>query len=653
MDRRCDVAVVGAGASGTLVAAALLRRAREPLTVALLDPEEAFARGVAYSTTDPRHLLNVPAENMGADDADPAGFLRWARARGVAAEPGDFLPRMLFGDYLEEVLRDAERASVARVHRLRVRVTGARRVPSGGFVLRTSGGALRAKVVVLATGNLAPANPPVPDAGVYESDRYIESAWRPEALAPIRPDEDVLLIGTGLTMVDAVLTLSGRDHRGKIYALSPHGMLPRTHRAATESARKRSDTADESMSTDALPASQSRERESSGVAGSRAAEEGAASVTKRTSVPERAAAASPGTNEDRDDRMASAQRDASSRKVRPAFVVERVSVSDRVVATTSSANEDRDEHAAPAQRDTAHEQTARGRKDRASVTQRSSVPKRVAAAAPETGGDRDGSALLAQNASARVDAGHRAAHRHDGTGASTSATTSSSGTDDTGPREPRGLTARALLRSIRARSAHTDWREVIDALRPETIRLWTALSDEERRRFLRHLRSFWEVHRHRMAPLVAAELETLRARGQLEVIVGRLVSLAPDGAEGVWVRYRPRGGTGEAQLHVARVVNCTGPRPPFVATERLFASLIRQGLARPDPLRLGFETVGGALVDAAGNVAADLFAIGPLRRGELWETTAIPEIRRQAEEVSGRVLSATARDAQVSGDCST
>ena len=196
---------------------------------------------------------------------------------------------------------------------------------------------------------------------------------------------------------------------------------------------------------------------------------------------------------------------------------------------------------------------------------------------------------------------------------------------------------RGLLRAVRlAARGGTEWRTIVDGLRTATPRIWSRLSLADKRRFLRHLRPYWDVHRHRMAPSAARRIAQLEAEGRLRVIAGRLQSSEPRGALAM-VRYRARGERAERELEVARIVNCTGPAI-YLADMRhpLIASVLEGGLARADALGLGLATDrDGALL---GNADGRLFTLGNLRRGELWETTAIPELRAQASTLAERLL---------------
>lgn len=454
---------MGGGASGTLLAANLLRQARAPLRILLLEKSGRVGRGLAYSTPSPRHLLNVPAGRMSAFPDDAEHFLRWVRRGEPATGPGDFVQRRLYGRYLEAVLLEAGEAAAPGVE-LQTRageVTGLVETPTGVCLELAGGERCEARRAVLALGNAPSADLPVPDGGLYASPRYRRSPWEGGGLGHIPPKDTVLVVGTGLTMVDAVLSLAEQGHQGPLHALSRHGLLPHVHRPCAP-----------------LP-------------------------WERPLV--------------------------------------------------------------------------------------------------EASGEAPG--------------------------------------------------LRALLRGLRrdVRAAHAqgrDWRDVVDGLRPVTVALWQGLSEPERGRFLRHLRAFWDVHRHRMAPGVARTVERLQREGRLHVHAGRVRAfLLTEG--GVEVRYRPRGEREEAALGVQHVINCTGVDGAMTrASQPLLRALLDAGLARRDALGLGLATRDeGALVDARGRASERLFTLGPLRRGELWETTAVPELRAQAHALATRLLLPARREA--------
>jgi len=180
-----------------------------------------------------------------------------------------------------------------------------------------------------------------------------------------------------------------------------------------------------------------------------------------------------------------------------------------------------------------------------------------------------------------------------------------------------------------------DWRWVVDGLRAATQGIWQRLTLEERRRFLTHYAREWEVRRHRMAPEIAKRITAFQAQGRLLVLGGGIAAVSPRGD-------RISVTVGETAYVADRLVNCTGPRSDITRTDNpLLAALQDRGLLRPDPLRLGVDcTPAGEILDRDGTVVPGLFTVGPPRRGVLYETTAIPEIRVQAAEVAGRLLTA-------------
>ncbi|MFE6101433.1 FAD/NAD(P)-binding protein [Streptomyces laurentii] len=233
---RRTVAVVGAGAAGALVALQLCGtavRRRSALDLVLIDPAPEAGRGIAYATTDPRHLLNVPAGHMSCHPDDPGHFLRWLRGHGASeASAADFVARHRYGSYLADTLGRAivEAHGTVTVRRLRTRATGLRwRGPTARLEL-ADGGTVDADGVVLATGPNPSSVTGWAAPALRASDRLIVDPWAPGALDPLLAEgrtDDVLLVGTGLTAVDVALRL-GRPGR-TVHALSRGGRLPQPH----------------------------------------------------------------------------------------------------------------------------------------------------------------------------------------------------------------------------------------------------------------------------------------------------------------------------------------------------------------------------------------------------------------------------------------
>jgi uncharacterized NAD(P)/FAD-binding protein YdhS len=454
-DNPPTIAVVGGGASGTLLASHLLRAGNA--RVVLIERGERVGRGIAYGTAFPGHLLNVPAASMSALPADPGHFLSYVRAHcDACALPTAFVPRLVYGAYLEFALRESERLAAPGASLMHWQGEVVDIAAGSGtrpwLMTFADGSRAHADRVVLALGNLPPRDPPVA-SGTWPADpaRYIGDPWRAGALEQRAPGT-VLLVGTGLTMVDIALQLQECTPGQRIVALSRGGLFPHAHRV------------------------------------------GGAAPSQGIPVP------------DPSPSLTSLLR----------FV-------------------------------------------------------RTAAVVAEVGGG--------------------------------------------------------------------DWRDVVNALRPVTPELWAALPESEQRRFVDRLARYWDVHRHRLAPQVAAAVQELRESGSLTFVSGRIRAVT-EVAGGIGVTVQERGSGQERELRVASIVNCTGPTGNVRSGgSHLLETLCAAGTARPHPLALGLDTcAGGALRDAQGHEHETLFAIGPLRRGELWETTAVPEIRAQAQALAQRLV---------------
>ncbi|BAI75176.1 hypothetical protein AZL_b05130 (plasmid) [Azospirillum sp. B510] len=464
------IAVIGAGFTGSLLAAHLLRGTRAPLVVHLIEYGHRPGTGVAYSTPNGTHVLNVRAYNMSAYPDDPRHFLRWLWSRAEGPTPDQpvppsghaFVSRALYGAYIQDVLAEAqaEAPAHARLNLIRAEAVDIRsETPPGNrpavHVRLGDGRVVSADAAALCIGNFPPSPPCLASATADEafaSDRFIGDPWDAAGIAAIDRDAPVAILGTGLTMVDTVLSLLDQGHRGPVTAVSRRGLLPQRH----EETRPYSSF----LHPDVLPST----------------------------------------------------------------------VLD---------------------------------------------------------------VLIALKADAR-----------------------------------------------RAKAAGYDWRSAFDALRPHHHRIWAHLPLEERRRFLRHARPFWEVHRHRMAPQVADRIDAVRASGQLSILPGRLrdVALAADG--GLELRIVERGGGAERRLTAGALINATGTNCDYTRIRHpLVRSLLDRGLARPDSLRLGLDvTESGAVIAADGTPSPRLLAFGPVAKAPFWEMTAVPELRSQCAEAARRIL---------------
>jgi uncharacterized NAD(P)/FAD-binding protein YdhS len=218
-----------------------------------------------------------------------------------------------------------------------------------------------------------------------------------------------------------------------------------------------------------------------------------------------------------------------------------------------------------------------------------------------------------------------------------------------------GADLRAIVRSLRD-LAHVvdDWRSVVDALRPHTQAAWRRLDGTARGRFLRHLRAYWEVHRHRIAPDVAATIERLRREGRLRIRAAHLLH-ARWHRDRIQALLRPRGGGHSESRDCDVLIRATGLDTDIIKTPHaLIAHLREAGLVSADPFGLGLRTTAdGEVLDPRGQILPGLYCLGPLQRGDLWEITAVPELRTAAGRLVGRLLdrsSAPARSAANSED---
>jgi uncharacterized NAD(P)/FAD-binding protein YdhS len=231
------IVIVGGGVAGTLTALQLTRSAKQRSTrleIVVLDPVDRLGRGTAFGTNDESHLLNVPAAGMSAVPEQPRHFLDWRRRTSPrSADAHEFAPRRDYARYLEETLDAAVAAAdcvtLTRLHN-RARCLDPR--ADGIMVGLDSGATLRGDAVVIGTGLHEPGTAWAPD-DLRESAFFVSNPWVPDALSAIVRDRtappDVLVIGTGLTMVDVALSLSNTRPGRRVHALSRTGKLPEPH----------------------------------------------------------------------------------------------------------------------------------------------------------------------------------------------------------------------------------------------------------------------------------------------------------------------------------------------------------------------------------------------------------------------------------------
>lgn len=205
-------------------------------------------------------------------------------------------------------------------------------------------------------------------------------------------------------------------------------------------------------------------------------------------------------------------------------------------------------------------------------------------------------------------------------------------------------TARDLVREFRrfvreCASIGVRWDSAVHALRPHLQRVWSGLAARERSRLMRHVKAFWEVHRHRAPVQIVAHKDALLARRQLRPHTARIHSIEAR-ADGCRVLIARRGGSELREIQAGFVINCTGPESDYTRTENpLLANALASGLVRPGPLKMGLDaTTDGRIIERSGVVASDLFTLGPPLKGVLYETTAVGEIREQAAALAELML---------------
>jgi len=221
------IAIIGGGFCGVALAIQLMRRASGfRAQIVIIEPRAELGAGVAYATRDYPYPLNVAAGQMSVDGANPQDFLAFARSQGINASAGDYLPRQVYGEYLRARFAESSRTlpEGSRPRHLKARVLRLKRAPAGWELWLDDGSALRADEVVLALGNAPPASDVF--APIASSLGYVEDPWSIGDCAHENID-GVLLVGSGLTMIDAALRLAAiRPRVRHIHVLSRHGLVP-------------------------------------------------------------------------------------------------------------------------------------------------------------------------------------------------------------------------------------------------------------------------------------------------------------------------------------------------------------------------------------------------------------------------------------------
>jgi len=236
MTVRSNIAIIGGGFTGAVVALNLLRRLpAKSSKVTVIEPRAVLGAGLAYSTLDPAHRVNVPASRLLVLAEEPGAFDEWFKASEAAAsDPEALLPdgraypqRALFGAYVDGLLRQAAGAPFANpfehIQSLAISIDRATR---GFRISLDNGGFAEADIVVLAVSHPPPAVPnPFRDVALHP--KFVSNPWQPEAMAVIDAADDVLIIGTALTTADVIASLKLSGHTGSICAISRRGLVSR------------------------------------------------------------------------------------------------------------------------------------------------------------------------------------------------------------------------------------------------------------------------------------------------------------------------------------------------------------------------------------------------------------------------------------------
>jgi uncharacterized NAD(P)/FAD-binding protein YdhS len=226
------IAILGAGFSGTAAAVRLLGHGLgAELRIVMLERSGPAHRGVAYRTWDDNLLLNVPAGNMSALADDPGHFVAYIRNIDPNFNSGSFIPRRIYGEYLEDTVRAAQRDSASVLETVDGEAVAVRPMsPTAGFAVDLADGrVIAADQVLLAFGHSPPADP-LPESGLSTLSSYVADPWDLSALDRIHGERPVALLGAGHTAIDTLFRLASRSERRKFFLLSRRGLLPHGHR---------------------------------------------------------------------------------------------------------------------------------------------------------------------------------------------------------------------------------------------------------------------------------------------------------------------------------------------------------------------------------------------------------------------------------------
>ncbi|MCG6149259.1 FAD/NAD(P)-binding protein [Leptospira levettii] len=235
-----SVAIVGAGLSGSLLAINLLKKTFDgKIDIFLIESsKKRFGRGVAYSPNSIYQKLNVPAKGMSLFPENPNHFVDWWKSNeknyfylGESYDENSFFPRFIFGDYLESTLNSniQTKSSNKEFFTINDEVVDASKIESQWKIKLSSGAELIVDNLILATGNIPPGNPNYLSNEVLDNKRYLHNPWDDSLFESIQLNETLGILGSGLSMVDVIMTLKRKNFQGKIVSFSRSGKLPKVH----------------------------------------------------------------------------------------------------------------------------------------------------------------------------------------------------------------------------------------------------------------------------------------------------------------------------------------------------------------------------------------------------------------------------------------
>jgi len=447
------VVIAGGGFSGALVAIQLSRMAENDASISLVNTKYPVAKGVAYSTALDAHLLNVRAGRMSPFPDEPDHFVDWLHTRAQYSDIDmeelklKFIPRKTYGNYLAELLKN-EIKNHNRIKIIDDEVIDLIHDEEQHIVVLRNHFPLVADKVILATGNHLPGYPFPYNTGFINSNFYVHDPWQSNLFSKNSSDEKVLLVGSGLTMVDVFLTARKANFHGKLIVVSRNGLLPAPH-----------------------------------------------SLPGRFSFDE----------------------DFENKDLQQLFLI--------------------------------------------------------------------------------------------------------------------------VKRNLqRAYSGEGSFDEALDGIRKNIHSLWKNFSQADQKKFLRHLRSYWNIARHRIPESIHAELMEAVKKGEVEIISGRIMGTNYNQEKAIiTIQTKKRE---EKKLYVTSVINCTGPQLDFLKIRSpLVTNLIQRKFVTVHPLRLGIRADNEfRVIQPNGESSRFLFVIGSALTGELWESVAVNELRQQAQQIATAIL---------------